>query len=143
MKFFSKIENQKIRLTDKFLQHIKTLKDGDYSIEITKYKKTRSSQQNNALHLWFDLLSQEFNKQGVDMRAIIRNDIDIMWTPYSVKEYLWRPVQKQMFGKKSTTKITTEEINKIYDIINKTISERTNGIIKVPLFPSIENEQSI
>ena len=143
MKFFSKIENQKIRLTDKFRQYIKTLKDGDYSIEITKYKKTRSSQQNNALHLWFDLLSQEFNEQGVDMRAIIRNDIDIMWTPYSVKEYLWRPVQKQMFGKKSTTKITTEEINKIYDIINKTISERTNGIIKVPPFPSIENEQSI
>jgi len=58
-----------------------------------------------------------------------------MWTPYMVKEYLFRPVQKSICGKQSTTKITTQEINQIFDVISKHLGEKFG--LHIP-FPSIE-----
>ncbi|MDF1498765.1 MAG: hypothetical protein P1P85_05460, partial [Patescibacteria group bacterium] len=68
-------------------------------IDIQNVKQTRTSQQNNALHLWFTQLAETLNEKHFDMRTIIRNDIDIEWTTYTIKEYLWRPLQKALYGK--------------------------------------------
>lgn len=103
--------------------------------EVEYLPKKRTDQQNRALHLWFAQLSEALNDAGYDMRKTIREELDIPWTSYAVKEYLWRPLQKSMLGKKSTTQLTTEEIDQVYDVINLTIGERTG--ISVP-FPSIE-----
>lgn len=100
-----------------------------------KQIKTRTSNQNNSLHLWFRLLADELNSGGFDMRTLIRDEIDIPWNEYSVKEYLWRPVQIAQLGKKSTTKLTTDEIDKVYETINRAVGERTG--IHVP-FPSLD-----
>ena len=100
-----------------------------------KNKKNRSIQQNKALHKWFDQLSKALNEDGFDMRTVISEEIDIPWSHYTVKEHLWRPVQKTLYNIESTKNINTQEINKIYDIINKTVGERTG--IHVP-FPNIE-----
>lgn len=97
--------------------------------------KTRTSQQNRSLHLYFTLLAEALNDAGYDMKKTIRQDIDISWTAISIKEYLWRPIQDMMFKQKSTTRLKTKDIDKIYDILNKTIGERTG--VYVP-FPSIE-----
>jgi hypothetical protein len=98
-------------------------------------KSTRTSKQNAALHLWFDQLAKALNDDGFDMRAVISKDI--MWTPYNVKEYLWRPTQKALFGTKSTTRLNkTEQIDKIFDVINKVVGERCG--IFIP-FPSYED----
>ena len=95
--------------------------------------KLRTIQQNKALHLYFTHLAQELNDAGYDMKKVIK--VDIPWNPYNIKEFLWRPIQRAMFGKISTTKLTTQDINKIYDTLNRTISQRTG--VHIP-FPSIE-----
>lgn len=95
----------------------------------------RTTRQNNALHLFFTLLAQELNAGGFDMRKVIRDEVDIPWNTYSVKEYLWRPIQETQLGKRSTTKLTTKEIDQIYDTLNRALAERTG--VHVP-FPSIE-----
>ena len=100
------------------------------------HKKQRTLKQNNALHLYFTLLADEMNTAGYDMKKVIRQEVDIPWNLYSIKEYLWRPVQEAQLGKKSTTKLTKDEIDKIYDTVNRVIGERTG--IHVP-FPSIES----
>jgi len=100
---------------------------------------TRTLTQNSALHLLFTQLANELNEKGLDMRAIIRDDIEISWTPYSIKEYLWRPLQKLLIGKQSTTKLNrSKEIDLIYDNLNRILIERTQGEISLPPFPSIE-----
>lgn len=119
----------------RFKSDLTFLNDKDVSIEISKWIKTRSNKQNNSLHLYFQLLSTELNLAGYDMRKVIRPEVDISWTPYSVKEYLWRPLQKVMFGKKSTTQLSTEDINSIYDQVNRIVGERTK--IHVP-WPCLE-----
>ncbi|WP_457635823.1 hypothetical protein [Persephonella sp.] len=49
LKFLAKIENRVFNFLDrdKFLNYIKTLKDGDYYLTISKVKKQRSLNQNN------------------------------------------------------------------------------------------------
>ena len=49
--------------------------------------------QNNALHLWLEMVAKCLNDAGLDMRHTIREDVDMPWTQ-SLKEYLWRPLQK-------------------------------------------------
>ena len=98
-------------------------------------EKKRTNQQNKAIHLWFSLLAKYLNENGFDMKKTLRADFDIMWTPYNVKEFMCRPVQKAVCGKKSSKDITTSEINKCFDIINKAIGERTG--LHLP-FPCIE-----
>lgn len=96
---------------------------------------TRTPKQNSALHLYFTLLADELNAAGLDMRHVIRDEVDIPWSAYTVKNHLWRPIQESQLGKESTTKLTTKEIDLIYDTLNRVIGERVG--IHVP-FPSEE-----
>ena len=96
----------------------------------------RSLEQNNALHLWFTQLADEFNEKGIDMRLVIKPDIKIPASPMFLKENIWRPVQIAMFNKKSTTQLfKSKEIDQIYDIINQEVIERFKGEVVVPPFP--------
>jgi hypothetical protein len=95
----------------------------------------RSKQQNKALHVLFQLLANTLNENGLDMRATLKPEIDIPWSGPSVKEYLWRPVQEAQLTKHSTTELTTVEIDKVFDTINKHLGERFQ--IHIP-FPSID-----
>ena len=104
--------------------------------KIKHLEKNRTDQQNRALHLYFTLLADALNDAGFDMKKTIRKDVDIAWSGISVKEYLWRPIQKTYLQEKSTTRLKTGDIDKIYDILNKIIGERTGVHIS---FPSIDN----
>ena len=98
------------------------------------YKDTRSAQQNKSLWLYFSHLAQELNLSGNDMKGTIQ--VDMWWDKDSIHKHLWLPLQEAMFDTKTTTKLTGQQIDKIYDTINKTIGERTG--VYVP-FPSDEH----
>ena len=101
-------------------------------------KKRRTNKQNRSLHLLYEQTAKMLNDEGYDMRAVINPEIDILWSAYTVKEHLWRPIQDAYMGERSTTKLSRTDIDKIYDVINKAIAERTG--LNLPPFPSI-NEQ--
>lgn len=83
----------------------------------------------------FDQLAQELNGAGYDMRRTLKQGIDIPWSGETIKEYLWRPVQQAQLGKKSTTELTTKEIDDVFDTINRHLGTKFG--LYVP-FPSIE-----
>jgi hypothetical protein len=95
----------------------------------------RTKQQNKALHVLFNLLAQTLNDNGLDMRKTLKPEVEIPWSGRSVKEYLWRPIQTAQLNKKSTTELTTKEIDEVFDTINKHLGEKFG--FHVP-FPSIE-----
>lgn len=95
----------------------------------------RTKQQNKALHVLFTLLANTLNENGLDMKKTLKPTVEIPWSGPSVKEYLWRPVQQAQFNKKSTTELTTVEIDEVFDTINKHLGEKFG--LHVP-FPSIE-----
>ena len=95
----------------------------------------RTKQQNKALHVLFQLLADELNTAGLDMRKTLKPGVDIPWGPVAIKEFMWRPIMEAQLGKRSTTEMTTVEIDEVFDTINKHLGERFG--LHVP-FPSIE-----
>ena len=87
------------------------------------------------MHLWFTQLAEALGEAGYDVKKTLRDDIEIPWTSHMVKELLWRPVQEAMFGKRSTTELSSAEIDKVYDVINREIGNRTGVTVA---FPNIE-----
>lgn len=124
LKYISGLESCQQRLQE----YLKELKPQSY----------RTPQQNAALHLDFRLIADALNDAGLEMNKVLT--IDIPWSPYSVKEHLWKPVMKAKTGKESTTQLdkTSGEIEEIHDIIMRRLGERFE-IEYIP-FPSEDNK---
>jgi hypothetical protein len=106
-------------------------------VKIVEINETRTNKQNNALHLYFQFISNELNDLGImfNFIAFDGNNYELMYSPLLVKEMVWKPIQMALFGKESTTKLTTNEINKIIDVITLFFAERGVSIE----FPSYES----
>lgn len=97
--------------------------------------RKRTPQQNKALHVDFRQISDALNDAGLDMRLVLKPGVPIPWTPKSVKEYLWRPIQNAMYQKKSTTELAKqEEIDSIHKTLMRHLGEKF-GVQYIP-FPS-------
>ena len=99
----------------------------------------RTKQQNKAMRKLFSLLSDELNEKGLEMKVILKSDCKIWWTPEAILEYLWRPLQKVMYQKESTTQLTTQEVNKIYEQLAKIIGEKHGIEINFPSQQETDN----
>ena len=130
---------------DKFfyneLKRIMGLKPWHREAELVKFLneldpiQQRTGQQNKALHKFFSMLSESLNLAGLEMKVILKAETEIWWTMESVKEYLWRPLQKMMYGKESTTELEKQvEIDKIHEQLMHLLGEK-HGIEYIP-FPS-------
>lgn len=98
-----------------------------------KKKKIRSSLQNRALHKYFSLLGEILNDAGYDMKKVLKPEVDIPWDKDSVKRFLWKPVQKVIVGHNKTRKLKTDEVNKVFNVVNRFIAKHK---VHVP-WPSI------
>lgn len=106
-----------------------------------KYNQQRTEVQNRALHLWFSLLAEELNAAGLDMKKVLKPSIDISWSKQSVKEYLWRSIQYAMLGKKSTKNLNSDEIDKVYEELNRFLAEKHQIHVPFPCLEQIEYEE--
>ena len=97
---------------------------------------TRSTAQNRSLHLYFSFISNELNELGIQYQytGISGKTFELRYTSDLVKNFIWRPIQMSMFNKKSTTQLTTKEMNDIIDVITNFFAER--GIVLD--FPSMD-----
>jgi hypothetical protein len=110
-------------------------------IELKEVKRTRSNRQNRALHLYFTFISDELTNLGATFcyEGVKGSTIEIPYTSEIVKDFFWRPIQKQLFDTDSTTKLTTDQINTIIDVVNKFFA--TKGVvISFPSYESLINE---
>ena len=114
------------------------LKSGQIcEVTIKSITESRTNTQNSAMHVYFSKLAKVFNDGGLDMKKVLsHNEIDIPWNANLVKECLWKRVQIALYDKKSTTKLTTKEVAKIYEVLSRHLSSKLG--VYIP-FPSIEN----
>jgi len=83
-------------------------------------EEKRTTQQNKSLWLWFTLLAEKLNDSGLDMRVLLKEGIDIPWNKQTIHDFIWKPVQKALLQKDSTTKLLKkEEIDKVYDTLTR------------------------
>lgn len=127
------INKAKERFTS-FIQRGKT-------IDLIEKKNTRTTRQNSALHLLFTIISSQLNEMGVEFQyfGLKGQVLSVRHTPNLVKEHVWKPIQRVLFDIESTTKINTEQINEVVDVLAKYFAEK--GI--VIQFPSKEQLEQL
>jgi len=111
---------------------LEPLADGVYEFKKNK-QDLRTAQQNRALHQYFNMLSEALSSAGYDIPTVIKAGVSV--TPYVVKEFMWKPVQKAILGKESTASLRKNEIDTVYNNLNRITGEKFG--INIP-FPSIE-----
>lgn len=123
------------RLFESKVIHLRSLKK---IVELKEVRNTRTLQQNKALHVFFTMISDQLNELGTEYRyfGLKGQEISLMYTPELVKNFFWRPIQMALFEFESTTKLKTDEINKISDVIIKFFADKSILIE----FPSIDEE---
>ena len=61
------------------------------------------------------------NAAGHDFKRIVR--LPIIFTKENIKEYMFKPVMNSLYpDKKSTTELSTLEIQNVYEVFNAAIS---------------------
>lgn len=93
--------------------------------------------QRKALHKFCEILANELNSAGLDMRATLKPGVEVPWSKMTVKEYLWKPIEKAMLEKESTEDMTNKEVSEVYEVLNRHLSTKLG--VSVP-FPSMAGE---
>jgi len=108
-----------------YIEHLKLklAKDGALKMSVKSAKK-RTLTQNRSIHKYCELLSEAFNEAGLDMQTVLAEGASIPWSESKVKDDIWKKVQFAALGKKSTTELNTNEVSKVYEIVNRHISPR-------------------
>jgi hypothetical protein len=103
--------------------------------------KQRTNQQSKALWRFFELLADELNLAGLDMRKVLKPTYNIPWTKQSIHDHIWIPIQKAMFGTDSTQYLhKQQQIDKIHQVIMHEMGEK-HGIEYIN-FP-VDEEKSL
>jgi hypothetical protein len=99
----------------------------------TQTETNRTISQNKALHLLFTHISNYCIETGIDQKAIVSqlDNYSIPTTPQVIKE-IWRSIQISVTGKTSTKDLNKKEIDQVYDVFNKFISEVTHEYFAFP-----------
>ncbi len=137
--FYFKAKNKELLPDNKrlFLEYLEKNEGKSLWAEFHRETGIRTDNQNRALHLYFTHLAHELNSAGLDMKKVLKPHVDISWTTESVKEYLWRPVQKAVTGKISTKELDkVSDINEIFDHLSRHLGEKFGIHVSFPHDPN-------
>lgn len=116
-----------------FMTHLQSEFEKHKYLKIAvKTGKQRTLTQNAALHLYCQMLADAFNDAGMDMKTVLKDEVEIPWTMESTKNHLWKPIQKIVTGKESTTKPLTHEYGEIYEVLSRFLSEKKGVFVPWP-----------
>jgi len=100
-------------------------------------RSKRTTLQNRAMHKWWSIISKKLNDAGWTKKKYYEvKEVDIDWTPESFGEDVWRGIQEAMYQHRSTSKLETDQVSKVYEVVNKHIGN-TCGVSEP--FPSVED----
>ena len=94
-------------------------------IDVTlKVEPEISDQQRKAIYVYCNLLAKAFNKAGIMRRLILPGgmEIETSWSKESVKDDIWRELQKALCGSESVNDLEPREVNEIYKHINRDVA---------------------
>lgn len=118
---------------DEFLKMAEALYDQHKYITFSwQTGKQRSLTQNRALHLYCRMLADALNDAGLDMRKVLKEEVDMPWNERTVKEFLWRPIQIAVTGHESTTQPKRAEYEPIYQVLYRHLAQKLGVMVEWP-----------
>lgn len=107
-----------------------------------KGKPVRTGSQNNSIHLYLSKISEQLQDEGHTMQDVVMaiKRAEIIPTMLALKEVVWKPIQKIMFGVDSTTQLKKiGQIDKVYMAVDKFFADNFGATYP---FPVDENKQA-
>jgi hypothetical protein len=108
-----------------------------FIVEIKEFELKRTNLQNNAIWLFCTWIATLFNDSGEMYTTPL--GIEIAWDKDLIMDIYWRPLQKILYNKKSTTKLTTSEVSPISEAIIMHMSKKGYDI-EFPNWQSFMNK---
>lgn len=139
--FWGKIKDLQFKPSNmkEWLTYLEQNDGKEVSVDVNRETGVRTLSQNNALHLGLEMIAKTLNEAGLDMKKVLKPEIDIEWTKDTVKKYMFKPVMEMLTQKKSTTELDkVSEITEIWDTLMKFLGEK-HAVEYIP-FPSEENK---
>ena len=87
-------------------------------------RKQRTMAQHRALHKYFRALATDLNMAGYDMTRVMKEGVPIPWNEDMVKEHLWKPIMRVMLEHLSTTEMTTQEVDQVYQVLSRHLAQK-------------------
>lgn len=111
---------------ERFSEYLSTLSEiGHYKVKVTEVG-TRTLPQNAALHLYCDQMAKALNDAGYEfalfLNTIKTNGWNVPWDAEKVKD-AFRLIAFDQTGKNSTAKLTTVEMQNVYEIFNMSMAQ--------------------
>jgi len=103
---------------------IKVMREAGIEVEVDVVFDQRTSAQNRALHRYFRVLAAKLNAAGLDMRKLLKPEVEIPWSLSSVKEFLWKRIQLPLVGHDSTSKLDKKQVGEVYETLSRHLSEK-------------------
>ena len=86
---------------------------------------TRTNQQRKALEVDCKIIADKLNAAGKDMRVVLKQSYEIPWTQESVKEHIFKPIIKALYGHTSTTQLEKQiEIDQAHEVIMRELGQK-------------------
>jgi len=105
---------------------------------VSDMSEKRTTAQNNAIHLYCELLAEALNNAGYEMKEVFKvMEVDIPWNKDRVKDLIWKKIQAPMTEKFSTTELNTKEVGEVYKVVDRAISSNFGVHVE---FPSYDHE---
>ena len=76
------------------------------------------------------MVANALNNAGLDIKKTLI--VDVSWSSHTVKEIMWKGIQKVLLNKTSTTKLTKSEVTKVYETLNRMLAERYGVYVEFP-----------
>ena len=93
--------------------------------------KQRTTLQNRSIHLWFEQVEQAAAEEGLTFDQIVMESVELPVTKELMKE-LWKAVQYKLYGTDSTKEMTTDQVDKIFDVLNKHLGQVAGIYVPYP-----------
>lgn len=106
-----------------------------------KEEKQRTILQNNSIHLFCSKLATELNGKGYYMQLVLKPTYELRWEMKTVKEHLFKPIEKALLNKTSTTELETNEVTKVHEQLMLALMEKLPELDYID-FPSQEQTKS-
>jgi len=117
---------------DSFISHARKLYDEHHYVTFSySTGRQRTGQQNKALHVYCQLLSDALNTAGLDQRHVLKEEIEIPWTMEAVKTHLWKVIQQAVIGKESTAEAERGDYTKVHEVLTRHLGDKL-GLDYIP-----------
>ena len=119
-----------LKITREWFDALATMekeRDSESMIEIKIKRRTRTTQQNKAIHKYCEIIAAHYSEKGLTKskkNPLTGESVEMPINSTMIKEDFWKPIQFSMFGFDSTTELNTKQVGEIAQVIEKYFADK-------------------